>query len=106
MDGEKLNRSPERNTENGAWGFDGSAWEFARLLRWALVFRQLIVENRIHDWSEIGTNEEKLKQTAADYGITLRNISEEMTRISQELSVAYAMIDLRKRSGLETNEPE
>lgn len=98
--------SDESKNEKRKWHFDGSAWEFVKVVQWALVFRQLIIDNRIMDWSEIGSNEKKLKQTAAEYGITYRNISEDMREISQKLSLAYAVIDLRRRSGIETKEPE
>ena len=76
------------------------------MVRYALVFRQLISENRISDWSEIGSNEEKLKEAADMYGMTLRNIAKEMKEISKQLDTAYAMIDLRRRSGLEVSEIE
>ena len=98
--------SDETKSENQAWHFDGSIWEFVKVVQWALVFRQLIIEDRIMDWSEIGCNEKKLKQAAAAYGITYRNISEDMKEISQKLSIAYALIDLKRRSGIETEEPE
>lgn len=98
--------SDETKNENRAWHFDSSAWEFVKVVQWALVFRQLIIDDRIMDWSEIGSNEKKLKQTAADYGITYRNISEDMKEISQKLSLAFALIDLKRRSGIDTEEPE
>lgn len=94
------------NDESQEWNFNGSIWEFVKTVQWALVFRQLIIENRISDWSEIGSNEEKLKQTSAGYGITYRRITEEMSEISKRLCTAYALIDLRRRSGIETREPE
>ena len=53
--------SDETKNENRAWHFDGSAWEFVKVVQWSLVFRQLIIDDRIMDWSEIGSNEKKLK---------------------------------------------
>lgn len=96
----------DANNKTEKWHFNGSIWEFVKVVQWALVFRQLIIDDRIMDWSEIGSNEKKLKQTAAAYGITYRNISEDMKEISQKLSLAYALIDLKRRSGIETEEPE
>ena len=93
-------------TYDKSWHFDGSIWEFLKTIQWALVFRQLIIDDRISEWSEIGSNEAKLKDTAAAYGITYRRIAEEMENISQRLTTAYALIDLRRRSGIETKEPE
>lgn len=54
----------ETRSESKEWHFDGSIWEFVRMVRWALVFRELIKENRIQDWSSIGTNNEELKKAA------------------------------------------
>lgn len=96
----------DANNKTEQWHFNGSIWEFVKVVQWALVFRQLIIDDRIMDWSEIGSNEKKLKQTAADYGITYRNISEDMKEISQKLSLAFALIDLKRWSGIETKEPK
>lgn len=39
----------DTNNKTEQWHFNGSIWEFVKVVQWALVFRQLIIDDRIMD---------------------------------------------------------
>lgn len=81
------------------WCWDGTIWDFAEIVQWAFVFRQLGKDKPV-DWSEMVSNPEMIKQKAAEYGITLRAVTHEMLRIGTDLNNMYAAIDARKKSAI------
>ena len=59
------------------WRWDGSIWDFAETIQWALVFRQL-GKDRPAGWSEMVSDPKMIEQKANEYGITLRAVTDEI----------------------------
>lgn len=79
------------------WRWDGSIWDFAETIQWALVFRQLS-KDRPAGWSAMVSDPKMIEQKANEYGITLRAITDEMLRIGTDLKNMYAIIDARNEN--------
>lgn len=87
------------------WCWDGTIWDFAEIVQWAFVFRQLGKDKPV-GWSEMVSNPEMIKQKAAEYGITLRAVTHEMLRIGTDLKNMYAAIDARNKNQQSDDMPE
>lgn len=76
------------------WHWDGSIWDFAEVVQWALVFRQLS-KDKPAGWSKMVSDPKMMEQKAEEYGITLRAVTDEMLRIGDSLKRMYEVMDKR-----------
>lgn len=83
------------------WRWDGSIWDFAEVVQWALVLRQLS-KDKPAGWTNMVSEPKMIEQKADEYGITLRAVTSEMLRIGDCLKRMYEIID--KRAESEDNE--
>lgn len=77
------------------WKRDGSIWDFAETIQWALVFRQLS-KDKPEGWSKMVSDPKMIEQKANEYGITLRAVADEMLRIGTGLKNMYAILDKKE----------
>ena len=76
------------------WHWDGSIWDFAEVVQWALVFRQLS-KDKPAGWSKMVSDPKMMEQKAEEYGITLRAVTDEMLHIGDSLKRMYEVMDKR-----------
>ena len=76
------------------WHWDGSIWDFAEVVQWALVFRQLS-KDKPAGWSKMVSDPKMMEQKANEYGMTLRAVTDEMLRIGDSLKRMYEIMDKR-----------
>ena len=76
------------------WHWDGSIWDFAEVVQWALVFRQLS-KDKPAGWSKMVSDPKMMDQKAEEYGITLRAVTDEMLHIGDSLKRMYEVMDKR-----------
>lgn len=79
------------------WRWNGSIWDFAEVVQWALVFRQLSKDTTA-GWSNMVSDPKMIEQKADEYGIALRAVTSEMLRIGDSLKRMYEIIDKRAES--------
>lgn len=76
------------------WRWNGSIWDFAETIQWALVFRQLS-KDKPDGWSNMVSDPKMIEQKANEYGMTLRAITREMLRIGTDINNMFAILDKR-----------
>lgn len=64
--------------------FDGNAYDFLWLMKWSLVARQMLKENRKGHFS-ILTDSEKVQEAAEEYGMDDFVLINELIRLTDEL---------------------
>ena len=84
------------------WRWNGSIWDFAEVVQWALVFRQLS-KDKPAGWIDMVSDPKMIEQKANEYGMTLRAVSNEMLRIAESLERMYAIMDKRAASEEESD---
>lgn len=76
------------------WHWDSSIRDFAEVVQWALVFRQLS-KDKPAGWSKMVSDPKMIEQKANEYGMTLRAVTDEMLRIGDSLKRMYEIMDKR-----------
>ena len=79
------------------WRWDGTIWDFAEVVQWALVFRQLS-KDKPAGWSQMVSDPIMIEQKAEEYGMTFRAITDEMQRIGADLDRMMAMTEKKADS--------
>lgn len=64
--------------------FDGSAYEFLRIMRWSLVARQMLKDHR-KDCSDVLKDSDKVGEVADEYGMDGYVLIKELIRLTDEL---------------------
>ena len=77
---------------------NGTIWDFAEVIQWAVVVRQLS-KDKPDGWTRMASDPKMIEQKAEEYGMTLRAITSGMLRIGKDLKNMYELID--KRNGME-----
>ena len=79
------------------WHWDGTIWDFAEVVQWALVFRQLS-KNKPARWSQMISDPKMIEERAEEYGMTFRAITDEMLRIGTDLDRMMSITEKKEDS--------
>lgn len=79
------------------WRWNGTIWDFAEFVQWALVFRQLS-KDKPAGWSQMVSNPKMIEKKAEEYGMTFRAITDEMLRIGTNLDRMMSITEKKEDS--------